>query len=55
MKKARYDGSFAVDVPSLGLVVQPGDVIDVPDDFANSQFSDVQATVTKKTKESDSE
>jgi hypothetical protein len=55
-KKARYEGDHAVDLPTLGIRVEPGDVIDVPDEFSNSLFVEVKSQESKKTaKESDSE
>jgi hypothetical protein len=41
-------------LPTIGVRVEPGDVIEVPDDFSNSLFSEVKA-MKKHAKESDSE
>jgi hypothetical protein len=55
-KKVRFNGHEAVDLPTLGVRVEPGDVIDVPDEFLNSLFVEVKSQESKKTaKESDSE
>lgn len=42
MKKVVYKGDIEVIIPSLGILVKQGDVIDVPDDFLNGQFEDVK-------------
>jgi hypothetical protein len=46
----RFTGEFAVDLPSLGMRVEPDEVIDVDDDFENAMFVEVPK-VSKKTKE----
>lgn len=46
MKKVKYNGTLPALLPTLGLEVNPGDVIDAPDDFMNAQFEEV---VDKKT------
>jgi hypothetical protein len=53
-KKVRFNGHEAVDLPTLGVRVEPGDVIDVPDCFENALFTDVKES-KKTAKESDSE
>lgn len=56
MKKVKYNGTLKALVPTLNLEVNPGDVIDVPDDFVNTQFEEVTSKPTSKssdTKEAD--
>lgn len=36
--KLTYKGTDERVIPSLGIVVKPGDEIDAPDDFANPDF-----------------
>lgn len=36
--KLTYKGTDERVVPSLGLIVKPGDEIDAPEDFANPDF-----------------
>jgi hypothetical protein len=50
-KKVRYLGDYAVDIPALSVHVEPGDVIEVPDDFVNGQFEEV--VVAKKSTKGD--
>lgn len=45
MKKVKYNGSLPTVLPTLGLEVKPGDVIDVPDDFNNALFDEVAPSV----------
>jgi hypothetical protein len=51
LKRVRYNGAVGADLVTLGVHVEPGDVIEVNDDFVNSQFSDAPATMSKTTKE----
>jgi hypothetical protein len=46
----RFIGNYAVDLPTLGLHVEPNEEIDVDDDFENAMFVEVPK-VSKKTKE----
>ena len=39
MKKVQYDGEDTRELPTLGVVVTKGDVIEVPDDFDVFNFS----------------
>lgn len=41
MKKVKYVGDAPQLLPTLGVTVANGDVIDVPDEFSNSNFEDV--------------
>lgn len=41
--KRRYTGPFPVDLPTLGLHVEPGDTVEVPKDFTHPQFEPVSA------------
>jgi hypothetical protein len=50
MKKVRYTGDLEATIPMLNLTVNSGDVIDVPDDFANGNFEPVVETKQKQTK-----
>ena len=48
-----FNGDHPVILPSIGVFANPGDVVDVPDDFANANFSPVvptQPTASPKTK-----
>ncbi len=38
MKKVRYEGEEEKILPTLGIKVNKGDEVDVPDDFANIHF-----------------
>lgn len=51
MKKVMYNGELESLLPTLGFVVKKGDVIEVPDDFSNANFSDVKETPKKASKE----
>lgn len=43
MKKVKYNGQQnEVLLPQFGIIVNNGDVIDVPDDFNNALFEDVK-------------
>lgn len=49
MKKVVYKGDLPALLPTLGIEVKPGDVVEVPDDFFNPQFEDfVDKPATKK-------
>lgn len=48
MKKVKYVGDTEVALTTLGLVVKNGDVVDVPDDFANELFQEVPPAKTTK-------
>ena len=48
MKKVKYLGTFDVIIPSLGLVVTNGDVIEVPDDFSNACYADYDESTLKE-------
>lgn len=39
MKKVRYDGEDTRSMPTLGKTVSKGDVVEVPDDFNEFNFS----------------
>ena len=41
MSQFKYSGTDARVIPSLGLTVNPGDVIDAPDDFDVFNFEQV--------------
>jgi hypothetical protein len=41
LKKVKYVGDVEVVIPTLGLVVNKDDVIEVDDSFYNAQFEDV--------------
>ena len=38
MKKLKYVGQYEADLPTLGIAVTPGDVIEVEDNFENVLF-----------------
>jgi hypothetical protein len=40
MRTVKFNGYGVHQVPTLGIVVANGDVIDVPDDFENALFED---------------
>lgn len=42
MKTVKYDGEDTRVMPSLGVVVSNGDVVEVPDDFDEFNFSDTK-------------
>lgn len=44
MKKVRYDGEDTRSMPTLGKTVSKGDIIEVPDDFNEFNFSSVNST-----------
>jgi hypothetical protein len=44
MKKVKYIGELPAFLPTLGLEVEPGDIIEVPDDFLNANFENVKET-----------
>lgn len=48
--KVKYKGDLPAHLPTLGIEVMPGDVIDVPDDFNNVNF---KPFVDKKTSAND--
>jgi hypothetical protein len=48
MKKVRYIGELPVILPTVGLEVNPEDVIDVPDDFNNAAFEEITEKKTIK-------
>lgn len=49
MKKVKYKGDLPALLPTLGIEVKPGDVIEVPDDFVNANFEEVPKETTKET------
>ncbi len=51
MKKVKYVGQYEANLPTLGIAVTPGDVIDVDDNFENVLFVLVEvATVLEAQK-----
>lgn len=48
MKKVKYNGDVQTVLTTLHVVVKPGDVIDVPDDFSNSLFEEVKPVKSKE-------
>lgn len=48
MKKVKYNGDLEVIMPTIGITVEPGDVIDVEDDFENGKFTPVDDTNNTK-------
>lgn len=48
MKKVKYIGKIEVLIPHQGLIVNNGDVVEVPDDFTNVQFEEVKEKTSKK-------
>lgn len=47
MKKVKYTGEFEAVMPSLGITVKPDDVIEVDDDFSNSNFTPIEEVKKK--------
>lgn len=47
MKKVKYVGEFEAVMPSLNVSIKPGDIIEVDDDFYNSNFIPVEDTKKK--------
>lgn len=45
MKKVQYMGELEKILPTLGLTVNKGDVVEVPDDFFNAEFQEVKEKV----------
>lgn len=43
MARARYRGEHPVDLPTLGLRAEPGQVVDVPEGFSSPVFEPVPA------------
>jgi hypothetical protein len=48
MKKVKYNGQNEVLIPTHGLIVNNGDVIEVEDDFNNAQFEEIKEKASKK-------
>lgn len=48
MKKLKYKGQHEAIIPTHGLIVNYGDVIEVEDDFNNAQFEEIKEKTSKK-------
>lgn len=46
--KMRYKGDHPADLPTIGLHVEPGDVVEVPDGFQHPRFEPVDAEAPPK-------
>lgn len=51
--KVKYNGELPALLPTLGKLVNPEDIIDVPDDFNNSEFTVIEEDKPLKPKKQD--
>lgn len=55
MKKVKYNGDYTVIMPTLGIEVNPGDTVDVEDDFNNDHFAQAEEETKTVKKKGDNE
>ena len=48
MTQVQYIGEQVLEYPTLGFTVSKGDVVTVPDDFVDANFTPVTAKATKQ-------